>query len=104
MNDARQLLSNLALDLHGPAIELLQAMEVRRIRVQLQVPKSGTPKNRAQSCSFAVLGATITVEEPSSAMETTLSDIVARYNEKRKRKLKANGNGLSFAPKPKEKA
>lgn len=98
MNDNRQLLENVNLDLHGPAIELLDAMDARRIRVQVKVPENATRKRRAQSCSFTLIGATITVEDPGNVMETTLSDIVARYNVKRKLKLKAIGNKLQFAP------
>lgn len=102
MNDNRQLLANLNLDLHGPAIELLDTMDARRIRVQVKVPANATPKKRAMSCSFAVLGATVTVSDPLNVMKTALSDIVARYNDKRKVKLKAIGDKLQFAPPPKK--
>lgn len=98
MNDNRQLLANVNLDLHGPALELLDTMDARRIRVQVKVPENATPKRRAQSCSFTLIGATTTVEDPGSVLRTTLSDIVARYNVKRKFKLKATGDKLHFAP------
>lgn len=103
MNDNRQLLRLVNLDLHGPALETLNAMLARRIRVVLQVPKNATEKNRAQSCSFEIKDATVTIEDPMNELRTTLSDTVARYNERRKTKLKAYDNKLSFAPVPKPK-
>lgn len=97
MNQNRQLLRVVSLDLHGPAIEVLDAMLARRINIRVKVPKTATVQEPSKSVSFEVVSFPVNEKSPAQDLAKEISDTVLRYNAKRKKPLKASGLKIQFS-------
>lgn len=92
MNDNAPLLRVAEYPLHDPALEVLRVMKEKRISVRLKVPKSATPKAKANNVEFEVFQVPAHVENPAEVVAKVVKETVQYFNAKRKIQVVAKGN------------
>lgn len=96
MNDNRQLLQRVHLDLHGPALDILNELSSRALRVRVKVDGDATPKNRSNTMHFDLYGSANHVKDPEGLAKSIVADVVARYNSRRPVQVTVDGLSIGI--------